>query len=136
MVGKSCTLCTLSNCVYCASLSACAVCAATYDYSDIKTCIKCLVTGCTNCSSTNTSKCVTCNNTAGYYNNVTTGKCSTLCGDGIFVSATEGCDDGNLLNYDGCSSTCAVETSFSCSGSPSLCYFASTVSLALVSQQM
>ena len=44
----------------------------------------------------------------------------TLCGDGIW-SATEQCDDGNLNPGDGCSSSCIVETGFSCIGSPSTC---------------
>jgi len=37
--------------------------------------------------------------------------CKNICGDGIIVSAidvpfTEECDDGNLLDFDGCSKTC------------------------------
>eukprot|EP00656_Telonema_subtile_P050312 TRINITY_DN6485_c0_g1_i1.p1 TRINITY_DN6485_c0_g1~~TRINITY_DN6485_c0_g1_i1.p1 ORF type:complete len:1411 (-),score=544.52 TRINITY_DN6485_c0_g1_i1:64-4296(-) len=41
-----------------------------------------------------------------------------LCGDGRKVG-TEACDDGNLLDGDGCSASCAVEPSFSCTaGSP------------------
>ena len=37
------------------------------------------------------------------------------CGDG-YKTGTEGCDDGNLTNGDGCSSTCTVESKWSCSG--------------------
>ena len=70
----------------------------------------------------------------GYYNNVTTNKCSTKCGDGIPVSATEACDDGNLINYDGCSSSCAIESAFTCSGAPSVCYFSSSVIFSIDSQ--
>ena len=33
----------------------------------------------------------------------------------------EGCDDGNGLSGDGCSSACAVEPGYVCSGSPSVC---------------
>ena len=44
----------------------------------------------------------------GYYNNASTNKCSTKCGDGIYVPANESCDDGNLINYDGCSSACII----------------------------
>lgn len=36
------------------------------------------------------------------------GTCSTLCGDGIKVGLEE-CDDGNLNDHDGCSSTCTLE---------------------------
>jgi cysteine-rich repeat protein len=35
------------------------------------------------------------------------------CGDGLF-DAPEGCDDGNILNGDGCSSNCTVENGFNC----------------------
>jgi cysteine-rich repeat protein len=31
------------------------------------------------------------------------------CGDGIYEVSYEQCDDGNLINGDGCSSTCAIE---------------------------
>lgn len=36
------------------------------------------------------------------------GWCSTQCGDGI-VAGLEECDDGNLVDLDGCTSTCIVE---------------------------
>lgn len=45
---------------------------------------------------------------------------TSACGDGIIV-AGEACDDGNSASGDGCSSTCAVEPGFSCSGEPSVC---------------
>lgn len=35
------------------------------------------------------------------------------CGDG-FVVGLEGCDDANLDNGDGCSSSCVVETGWTC----------------------
>ena len=72
----------------------------------------------------------------GYYNNATTWKCSALCGDGIYVSAEEGCDDNNTVNFDGCSSTCTVEPGFSCSGSPSDCYYAQNPNITIDSQSM
>ncbi len=52
------------------------------------------------------------------------------CGNGISnetswlpsgTGVVEGCDDGNTAAGDGCSSTCAVETGWACSGSPSMC---------------
>ena len=53
------------------------------------------------------------------------GLCSEICGDGIRVSSKIGCDDGNLANGNMCSSDCAVETNFKCSGgsstSPDIC---------------
>lgn len=41
------------------------------------------------------------------------GPCTPICGDGLKVSY-EGCDDGNLAEHDGCSSTCTIETGFQC----------------------
>jgi cysteine-rich repeat protein len=43
-----------------------------------------------------------------------------VCGDGI-LSGTEGCDDGNGTNGDGCSSACAAEPGYACTGAPSVC---------------
>ncbi|XP_066548801.1 pappalysin-2 [Amia ocellicauda] len=43
------------------------------------------------------------------------------CGDGL-VDLKEDCDDGNLLDGDGCSKKCHMETGFNCQGEPSLCY--------------
>lgn len=45
---------------------------------------------------------------------------SLACGDGI-INAGETCDDNNITSGDGCSSTCQVETGYSCFGSPSVC---------------
>ncbi|UJR84943.1 Hypothetical protein I5071_70220 [Sandaracinus amylolyticus] len=42
------------------------------------------------------------------------------CGDGT-RSASEACDDGDLVAGDGCSPTCEVEHGFDCTGSPSNC---------------
>ncbi|KTG07046.1 hypothetical protein cypCar_00016071 [Cyprinus carpio] len=44
-----------------------------------------------------------------------------FCGDGT-LQGTEACDDGNLLDGDGCSKKCQVEPGFKCHGRPSLCY--------------
>lgn len=43
-----------------------------------------------------------------------------ICGNGI-VSGSEGCDDGNTTSGDGCSAVCAVESGYTCSGTPSIC---------------
>uniref|UniRef100_A0A672KRG7 Pappalysin 2 n=1 Tax=Sinocyclocheilus grahami TaxID=75366 RepID=A0A672KRG7_SINGR len=40
----------------------------------------------------------------------------------VIVKQTEDCDDGNLLDGDGCSKKCQVEPGFKCHGRPSLCY--------------
>ncbi len=42
------------------------------------------------------------------------------CGDGV-VAGNEGCDDGNVVDLDGCSNACVVESTYSCSGQPSVC---------------
>ena len=39
------------------------------------------------------------------------GVCTEICGDGLDFYHY-GCDDGNLINGDGCSSTCTVETGY------------------------
>lgn len=45
------------------------------------------------------------------------------CGDGIIDTGEgEDCDDGNERSRDGCSSACAVEPPFVCSGEPSVCF--------------
>jgi fibro-slime domain-containing protein len=41
------------------------------------------------------------------------GACKSVCGDGQRFSDEE-CDDGNLYNGDGCSSTCKIEKGYTC----------------------
>ncbi|EYF00112.1 EGF domain protein [Chondromyces apiculatus DSM 436] len=48
------------------------------------------------------------------------GVVTPVCGDGSITGA-EACDDGNTTGGDGCSSTCAVETGYTCAGTPSVC---------------
>jgi len=45
-----------------------------------------------------------------------------VCGDGI-TAAPETCDDGATTPGDGCDASCAVETPYTCSNSPSVCVF-------------
>ena len=42
------------------------------------------------------------------------------CGNGV-IEESEECDDQNLFNNDGCSSSCKIESNFECSGAPSRC---------------
>lgn len=49
-------------------------------------------------------------------------QCVLSCGDGN-LDVGETCDDGNTANSDGCSSTCATELGYTCSGTPSSCIF-------------
>jgi len=44
----------------------------------------------------------------------------TRCGTGS-VDPNEACDDGNLIDGDGCSAACTVEPCWECSGQPSIC---------------
>ncbi|CAE8614878.1 unnamed protein product, partial [Polarella glacialis] len=46
---------------------------------------------------------------------VVTWNCAPACGDG-FVTAEEQCDDGGLRSFDGCDSSCKVESGFECTG--------------------
>ena len=43
-----------------------------------------------------------------------------VCGQGI-ITNPEDCDDGNILDGDGCNSTCSTEPNFTCNGQPSIC---------------
>lgn len=69
----------------------------------------------------------------GYYND--SGICREICGDGILFDLE--CDDGNLVDGDGCSSTCQIETNYTCvngsSTTPSLCSYNKPLDLTLTS---
>jgi cysteine-rich repeat protein len=46
----------------------------------------------------------------------------SLCSNGVINAANgEECDDGNLTDGDGCSSVCAEESGWTCTGEPSVC---------------
>ena len=50
--------------------------------------------------------------------------CTPNCGNGTLeVADGETCDDGNVIDGDGCSSTCGVEAEWVCTGEPSTCTF-------------
>ena len=42
------------------------------------------------------------------------GACASACGDGILQQSVEQCDDGNILDGDGCSSACKTENGYTC----------------------
>src|SRR5688572_23495928 len=52
--------------------------------------------------------------------NMVPGAPASVCGNGV-IEGAEGCDDGDAASDDGCSSGCAVETGWQCSGTPSFC---------------
>jgi len=122
--GSWCKPCP-AGCVDCLSGAICLTCLDYYSLHPIfKTCLLCNIDDqCLGCDVMNVlcTKCV-----LGY--RPTTMGCSLIepvCGDG-FMSLIEGCDDGNLVEKDGCSSTCTVEENFSCrltrNEGPSLCF--------------
>ena len=45
--------------------------------------------------------------------------CVEICGDGFNFGMVQ-CDDGNLLNGDGCNSKCLIEPGWNCSGGSKL----------------
>ena len=72
---------------------------------------------------TDNQNCGMCGNVCAGIQVCVNGACGSppvVCGNGIIQSG-ETCDDGNLSNGDGCSSTCQVEPGFSCTGNPSVC---------------
>ena len=42
--------------------------------------------------------------------------CTATCGDGVRSYFVEDCDDGNVVDGDGCSSTCQIEEGWTCAG--------------------
>jgi len=46
--------------------------------------------------------------------------CGSCCGNGA-INSGEACDDGDTSSGDGCSSSCTVESGYTCSGAPSTC---------------
>jgi len=53
--------------------------------------------------------------------NLTPAPCVSICGDGLHVingTGAEACDDGNLINGDGCNSTCFPEEGWTCIDRP------------------
>lgn len=73
----------------------------------------------------------TCQCFVGYENDAETGYCRPICGDGIIArgdtpGSSEPCDDGNLVDGDGCSPECEIECGWYCpyvygSNQPSAC---------------
>ncbi|CAD8193965.1 unnamed protein product [Paramecium octaurelia] len=75
-------------------------------------CEECLSSpnNCTNCKIENCQKC---DNKEGFYSDFKLKKCITKCGD-MIVAGQEQCDDGNIINNDGCNSQCEFEKGFTC----------------------
>jgi cysteine-rich repeat protein len=128
------------GCLTCSSSTACTSCRSGFTGTTSCTCSTNSVVsgfcntvyGCTSISDiTGAPLCTACNEalylqlSAGFQCVCITGtttlanlSCSINCGD-KYVLPQEGCDDGNTVSGDGCSSTCAVEKNWACTGSGS-----------------
>ena len=98
-------------CANCTSANNCTLCQSPYisltnatgefcqaDCSSIILCISCHLS--------NTSSTI-CDGCSPGYAVGGSNTCDTVCGDG-YVLGTEECDDGNLVNGDGCASNCTI----------------------------
>ena len=67
--------------------------------------------------------------------NATSDSTKENCGKGFRISSSIGCDDGNLIDGDGCSKDCTVEENFVCKGgsltSPDICVNAAPVTFSI-----
>ena len=93
-------------------------------------CEACTSLGCLNCASN--TECIECDITLFY---LQLGVCKDICGDGKLYSVE--CDDGNVVDGDGCSSSCVVQKDYTCVGgtatSPSLCSYSGPVEIKVSS---
>lgn len=79
-----------------------------YTCKDNKTCLTCTII---DAKPDDKGTCPKCTNIKGYY--IINRKCVTKCGDAIIVE-NELCDDGNILEGDGCDSKCQIEKYYTC----------------------
>lgn len=127
---------------------ACTCPQSSYLYKDVcygcdYTCLTCTSTGqhynCLSCDSSNYRTLVsaspynyTCPCKSGFVD-IGIAKCAEICGDNM--AYFDECDDGNSVDGDGCSSTCQIESNFTCSKDASLfsiCYFIGNISISVV----
>ncbi len=102
LVCQSC----LENCKTCTGSANCTECLKGYSLSD------------------NSTKCSSCISRTGLTSKPGSDVCVEICGDGIDLGML-GCDDGNTVDGDGCSSNCEVEPGFTCqkpAEGPNVCY--------------
>lgn len=115
----------MQYCVDCSSNTVCNACGYSLVFTGGACVPNCIYSQCTACSFSipTGTICTSCNTGYGVITSDPT-LCTTVCGDGIVMSFAEQCDDGNTISGDGCSSSCIIETFFTCSNttnSPSLC---------------
>jgi proprotein convertase subtilisin/kexin type 5 len=101
--NRTCERCPI-GCASCNNQSYCTTCNNNYTLSGNNTCVPdcSLIGNCSACTVLSSTKiyCSLCSQ--GY--SASSGVCKPSCGDGYYIGAEEGCDDGNSENGDGCSS--------------------------------
>ncbi|CAD8057334.1 unnamed protein product [Paramecium sonneborni] len=104
--AKSCQVCNLNN--------QCISCKKNYELLDGKCYPKdfnqhlCKIDNCDYCEDT---QCITCS--IGFTYHIIQNECQPICGDGIIIDK-EQCDDGNLINGDGCDQNCQPSQDSQC----------------------
>ncbi|KAM3133418.1 hypothetical protein pb186bvf_014422 [Paramecium bursaria] len=107
---------------YCQKCSENLICSICYDgyFLEFNLCVQCsnlcktckLYNQCTTCKYLDLNgKCAYCDDRIGYYYDIDMQNCKTICGDNIKAD-TEQCDDGNILNDDGCDNLCQLESGY------------------------
>lgn len=116
---------------YVNSLTGCVDCSS--QYSNSLTCNNVQPLTCISNYFLYSKACQNCNSLPGFI--IVNGQCMEICGDGY--NYNQGCDDGNTLDGDGCSSTCSVEKGWKCNSTstsvPSTCYLLDTLTLTMLS---
>lgn len=79
-----------------------------------KKCIPCYAS-CRTCTDAYYNKCYSCIVSPGVWEFDYINICSSTCGDGV-KDDFESCEDGNIIDGDGCSSICDTESGYSCTG--------------------
>ncbi|CAD8061954.1 unnamed protein product [Paramecium sonneborni] len=113
VIDDECHLCKLQcsiNCQVCSIQNICLECKEGYELIDF-TCqyLNNQICQINNCEICQQDQCLDC--FIGYYSN--TNECIPLCGDGILTKQEE-CDDGNLINGDGCEDDCILTENALC----------------------
>jgi proprotein convertase subtilisin/kexin type 5 len=96
--------CTLCDAIFGFLLDINKKCVCDYGFfiNDMNICEQCTATGCLNCL--NQAQCIECDTSLYYL--APNATCDDKCGDGFKIYVD--CDDGNLIDGDGCSSLCKV----------------------------
>jgi len=97
----------MSNCLSCINISSCNQCALYYLFNTTASACTAncsYVNFCTTCSFNSGIYCLGCQ--TGYV--ASNGICKAKCGDNMTLPTHEECDDGNIIDGDGCSSSCKV----------------------------